>query len=175
MAGYATLSPALAVGPPGWVVWAVGGTLITIGAIWAGNEVLEMSKSTSKAKAEPKAIPKAKEKCKEEKKKHYGARVHAQGRDCGGTSGSTIGVPGINQTTPILVAQGLLMSTGTWTMLNKTQRKVRFIAKTKADGYISGGPSVGGRYGEKSFPATDRKGGKRYDVDAYGDGPSFIS
>ncbi len=51
------------------------------------------------------------------------------------------------------------MSTGTWGMLSKTQQKVRIIAKTKADGYINTGPRVGGRYGEKSFPATDRKGG----------------
>ena len=110
-----------------------------------------------------------------EKEKRYGARVHAQGTDCGGKTGSTIGVEGLTKNIPITVAEGLTLSAGTWALLNKTQRKVRETAKESADAYISAGPSVGGYLGKKSFPASDRRGGKRYDVDTFGDGNSFVS
>lgn len=181
MAGYATLSPALAGGPPGWVVWAVGGTLLTIGAIWVGSEVYEMSRVRPRERVEPHAVPRARtceragvlEDCKETRR--YTARVHAQGTDCGGTSGSTIGVPALTKTVPITVVEGLGLSAGTWDMLSRSQRNVREDAKVRADEYISNGPSAGGRFGQRSFPASDRRGGKRYDVDCFGSGPSFVS
>jgi hypothetical protein len=115
-----------------------------------------------------------KDDCKE-KEPHYGARVHAQGTDCGGRTGSTIGAPGINQATSVTVAQGLGLSDATWALLNRTQRSVRTQAKDNADQYIRDSPAAGGRLGKKSFPAIDRSGGKRYDVDTFGDGPSFTS
>ena len=181
MTGYAILSPALAGGPPGWVVWAVGGTVLTIGAIWAGSEVYEMSRAGPRDRVEPRSVPRTRtceragnrQDCEESRR--YTARVQAQGTDCGGTTKSTIGVPALTKTVPITVAEGLGLSTGTWALLSRSQRRVRADAKVRADEYISSGPSVGGRLREKSFPASDRSGGKRYDVDTYGSGPSFIS
>jgi hypothetical protein len=41
MAGYATLAPGVAGGPPGWVVWAAGDTLLPIGVIWATHEAVK--------------------------------------------------------------------------------------------------------------------------------------
>jgi hypothetical protein len=181
MAGYATLAPALAAGPPGWVVWAVGGTALTIGVIWAGSEVVEMTRERTTTRVEPQAIPRTRDctstsssrECGDPQR--YTARVHAQGTDCGGTTGSTIGVPALTKTTPVTVAEGLVLSAGTWALLSRTQQGTRITAKARADDYIAKGPSVGGRLGQKSFPAADRRGGKRYDVDAFGTGPSFVS
>jgi hypothetical protein len=172
MAGYAILSPALAAGPPGWVVWAVAGTAITIGAIWAADEVLVYERTKTEPRSRTKTDPIPITDCNN--KKRYGARVHAQGSDCGGTTRSTIGVPGISRFgAPITVAEGLALSAGTWALLNKTQKEVRTTAKVQADNYISNSPGVGGRLGMKSFLSEDRRGGKRYDVDTFGDGPSF--
>jgi len=173
MAGYATLSPTLAGGPPGWVIWAVGGTLITVGTIWAGTEIYDMTRSHSRERVEPKTISKAKtsEKCK---KKRYTVRVHAQGTDCGGTSRSTIGMPALTKPIPIIVLEGLSLSTGTWGLLSRSQKRVRETTKIRADDYIKSGPSVGGRFGTKSFLVSDCRGGKRYDVDCFGSGKSFV-
>ncbi|MCF0043636.1 hypothetical protein [Dyadobacter fanqingshengii] len=182
MAGYGALAPALAGGPPGWVIWAVGGTALTIGAIWAGTELLENEREVTISRAEPRVIPKARQCAKGSStqdcpnNKRYGARVHAQGVDCGGESGSTIGAPGISRYVfPVTVLEGITLSDVTWAMLTKSQKSIREIAKAKADAYIITGPASGGRLGKKTFPADDRSGGKRYDVDTFGDGPSFIS
>lgn len=181
MAGYATLAPALAGGPPGWVVWAIGGTVLTVGAIWAGKELFATEREVSLAPAMRRAIPRIRtctdvspaQECP--KKKRYTVRVHAQGTDCGGKTSSTIGVPALTKLeVPVTVAEGLALSAGTWALLGARQQNVRFTAKAKADAYIGAGPTVGGRFGMKSFPADDRTGGKRYDVDVFGDGPSFL-
>jgi hypothetical protein len=180
MAGYAALSPALLGGPPGWVVWAVGGTALTVGAAVVGSQAIQMARTRERAKAEPQAVPNTRacektgsvEDCKQ---RRYTVRVHAQGTDCGGTTGSTIGAPALTQSTPITVAQGLGLSATTWGMLGARQQSVREQAKAKAEDYISEGPASGGRLGQRSFPAADRRGGKRYDVDCFGDGPSFLA
>ena len=117
----------------------------------------------------------ATEECEKEEEKRYTARVHAQGTDCGGKTSSTIGVPALTQNRPITVAEGLNLSAGTWALLSKTQAKARTEAKERAEAYISAGPSVGGYLGQRSFPAEDRRGGKRYDVDTFGDGNSFVN
>jgi|ERR1700754_1132802 len=180
MAGYAALSPALIGGPPGWVAWAVGGTVLTVGTLLIGREVYEMSRTRTRERVEPRAIPRA-ETCERTGSqqdcgppRRYTARVHAQGTDCGGTTGSTIGMPALTKTVPISVGEGLALSAGTWGLLNRSQRTVREVAKARADEYILTGPGAGGRLGQRSFPAIDRRGGKRYDVDCFGSGPSFV-
>lgn len=177
MAGYATLAPALAAGPPGWVVWAVGGTLITIGTIWAAKEVVEYETSRTTTVILPRAITAPRTKTNDcGNKKRYSVRIHAQGTDCGGTPSSTIGAPAINQFgIPVAVAQGLVLSASTWMMLGSRQKKIRELAKAEIEVWMAAGPAVGGRpLGKRSAYATDSSGGKRYDVDIFGDGPSFI-
>ena len=181
MSGYAALSPALLGGPPGWVAWAVGGTLLTVGTLLIGHQVYELSRERARERVEPRAVPRVRtceragsqQNCEEPRR--YTVRVHAQGTDCGGTTGSTIGVPALTKPVPITVGEGLALSAGTWALLNRSQKAVREVAKLRADQYIIGGPSAGGRFLQHTFPASDRRGGKRYDVDCFGSGPSFVS
>lgn len=99
------------------------------------------------------------------------ARVHAQGTDCGGTTGSTIGAPPlVKPTTPVTIAEGVLLSNTTFALLNRRQKAVRVQAKVRLERYIAAHPTLG----QRSFPASDRSGGKRYDMDNYGCTPNFL-
>lgn len=119
--------------------------------------------------------PTCTEDCPDDKKKRrYTVRVHAQGTDCGGKTGSTIGAPALTKTIPITVAEGLGVSEATQAMLNRTQLKIRERVIAQAHNYITTGPAQGGRFGQKSFVVTGVRGGIRYDVDCFGDGPSFV-
>lgn len=171
MSGLLTLSPLLGFGPPGWVAWAVGGAALTVATVLAGQAVL--SKVQSRTDSDTKAVPitGARKDCP---KQRFVVRVQAQGSDCGGTSKSTIGAPALVKTVPVLVVEGLALSAQTWLLLNRTQKEIRTLAKGKADAYISRGPANGGYFGKKTFPATDQRGGKRYDVDCEGSGPSLL-
>lgn len=171
MSGLLTLSPLLGFGPPGWVAWAVGGTVLTVATVVAGEAVLKtmQSRTVSDTKAVP--ITGARKECP---KQRFVVRVQAQGIDCGGTSASTIAAPALVKPVPILVVEGLALSMQTWGLLSRTQKEIRTIAKGKADTYISRGPANGGYYGKKTFPAADQRGGKRYDVDCEGTGRSLV-
>ncbi|GFE52387.1 hypothetical protein So717_41400 [Roseobacter cerasinus] len=59
-------------------------------------------------------------------------------------------------------------------MLNRRQRNVRTQAKARLESWIAARPPAG-YLGEKTFPASDPSGGKRYDVDSYGPSPNFIA
>ena len=107
------------------------------------------------------------------KPKRYTVRVHAQGEDCGGTTGSTIGAPALTLPMPVPVADGLRLSAETQGLLNRRQLNVRSQVIAKAEDYIRRGPTEGGRFGPKSFVVRKVRGGLRYDVDCFGDGPSF--
>lgn len=172
MVGYAATAPLNLAGPWGtlaWVVVGTGATILTAAGLLKLSEEVEKSRETERAV--PRAIPKTDtEQCK-----RYTARVHAQGMDCGGTTASTIGVPAITQCVPVLVAQGLAMSMGTKALLAKRQLKTRMTAIAKAEAYIESGPASGGRFGMKSFVVLGVAGGIRYDVDCFGDGPSFVA
>jgi hypothetical protein len=175
MAGYATLSPALAGGPPGWVLWAVGGTVLTVGALWATSKAVDMARSRVGERAEPRVIPRAVpcERC--EPPRPYAVRVHAQGRDCGGTSSSTIGAPPYTRIgVPITSGEGVALSAATWAILNRSQRSARTLAKARLDTWVLARPP-GGFLGQKTFPASDPSGGKRYDVDSYGPSNNFVT
>ncbi len=126
-------------------------------------------------KPRDKSISKEKTKEDEGKKRRYAVSIHAQGTDCGGTTSSTIGAPAVNDSVPIIVAQGLQLSADTQSMLRGRQLEIRQNVIAKAHQYIETGPSVGGRFGQRSFPVLGVRGGIRYDVDCWGDGPSFIS
>lgn len=179
MAGYATLSPALAGGPPGWVVWAVGGTILTVGAVLVGSQALEMARSRDRA--EPRVIPRTDACSASGTRQHcpnqrpYSVRVHAQGTDCGGTPRSTIGAPALSrQGSPITAGEGVALSIATWSLLSRTQRNTREMAKVSLEAFILARPPAG-FLSKRSFPASDRRGGKRYDVDSFGPSANFIS
>lgn len=44
MGGYAIMAPAALGGPPGWLLWAVGGTAIIVGTVVLGREVYEATR-----------------------------------------------------------------------------------------------------------------------------------
>jgi hypothetical protein len=167
MGGYAIMAPAALGGPPGWVVWAVGGTILTVGGLFAAKKVYDATR--------PKAIPNTDADTCENCKRPYSITVHAQGTDCGGTTGSTIGAPSlVSVGVPFPAAAGVALAEATWGVLTKTQKKVRTIAKAKMQVWILGRPPSG-YLGQKTFMASDPSGGKRYDTDSYGPSPNYIT
>lgn len=97
MAGWALTWELNLAGPWGTAAWIIVGGVLTLGA---GAGVMELARSREESRAQPRvdAIPKEAER---EPCKRYTVRVHAQGKDCGGTTASTIGVPALTQPFPI--------------------------------------------------------------------------
>lgn len=177
MGGYAVAAPLALGGPPGWVAWAVTGTVLTVGAIWAGNEVYEATRDRAEPTTAPTTgtVAQTDTRTCETCARPYSVRVHAQGRDIGGTTRSTIGAPPLTQVgTPIPAAAGVALSQATWALLQRRQRQARAAAKASLDAFILARPPAGFT-GQRSFYGPDRSGGKRYDVDSYGPGPNFIA
>jgi hypothetical protein len=167
MNGYAIMAPAAAGGPPGWVIWAVGGTAITVGTVLLGKKVYD----SAQAPAVPNTDADTCQNCK----RPFSITVHAQGVDCGGTSSSTVGAPGLVRVgVPFTAAEGVALSGVTWAIIDKKQKKIREIAKVKLEGWITKRPPSG-FLGQKTFPASDPSGGKRYDTDSYGPSPNYIT
>ena len=166
-------SPLLVAGPPGWVAYA----LIAIGSsIAVGVTVNEVTKSRPATKVQ--AVPQtgtARRQCE----RPYSIRIHAQGMVIGGTRSSTApGLPPILQMTPVLVAQGLVLSSGVLETLTRTQRNTLRPAKNRLDRYISSRPMQGGMppATRKSFYPNGRadETGNRYDVDSDGCSNNFV-
>ncbi len=169
MSGYAILAPAALGGPPGWVIWAVGGTAITVGTIFLGKKVYDATQDRSRA------VPRTDTDTCQNCKRPYSITVHAQGTDCGGTTASTIGAPAlVSVGVPFPAAAGVALSNATWGLLTKSQKKVRTAAKVKMETWILNRPP-GGFLGQKTFPASDPSGGKRYDTDSYGPDNNYIT
>ncbi len=171
MAGYVVTAPLNLGGPFGTAAWVVVGTGLTLAA-GAGLVKLSEELNNSRTRAPAIPVPKTAEK---EKCKRYTVRVHAQGSDCGGTTGSTIAAPALTQPTPVTVVQGIGLSMATKALLTKRHVEARITVIAKAERYIQEGPKSGGRFGAKSFVVPGVRGGIRYDVDCFGDGPSFKS
>ncbi len=154
----AAAAPLVVAGPPGWLVLGVIGVG---GLIW-------YSKTRDQTTPVPATRADTQTKTCD---RPWTAHVHAQGKDCGGLSTSTIGAPTlVKQHAPVTRAEGLALSNATWAMLNRNQQKIRAQSKVQLERYINSNPPRG----QKSFPASDRSGGKRYDVDNYGCSPNFL-
>lgn len=156
----AAAAPLAGAGPPGWLALAVIGVGSLIWYASTRDAAPVVSTPTTETDTQTK-------KCD----RPWTARVHAQGNDCGGTSSSTIGAPPIiKSAAPITRAEGMALSNATWAILNKRQQAIRIQAKTQLERYINATPPLG----QRSFPATDRSGGKRLDIDNYGCTPNFV-
>lgn len=123
----------------------------------------------------PVPLPRICEDCNEDEARRFAVAVMAQGTDCGGKSSSTISSGAINKPVPITTAQGIAKSNATWALLDRSQKGIRERAKMKLEKFIRSGPPGGHPPQQKTFPASDRRGGKRYDLDIFGSGPSFLA
>lgn len=175
MNGFVLLAPAAAGGPPGWILWAVGGTVITVGTILLGKEVLEATRADPVPTTRAPAIPRTDGRVCETCARPYSITVHAQGIDCGGTPSSTIGAPGlVNPSVPFPAASGVALSNVTWGMLARRQRDIRISAKARLERWILARPP-GGFLGKQTFSVPGVQGGIRYDTDSYGISPNYIA
>ena len=159
-------SPALAFGPPGWVVFGVA----VVGTLVVGGE-LAWTVSKSQAVPDSRIQAKAKDCTTTDCPRPWSVRVHAQGTDIGGTSGSTTGAPAIVQTYPVAIAQGIALAGATYTLLTKSQKANLAPAYDKCIEFIQ---TCGGFLGQKSFYGRSRDN-NRFDVDSYGISPNFVS
>lgn len=174
MSGYAIMAPAAVGGPPGWVLWAVGGTVITVGTVLLGKEVYDATRAEPVPTTTAPAVPNTDTRVCTTCPRPYSITVHAQGTDCGGTSASTIGAPAmVNQGVPFPAATGVVLSNVTWALLARRQKNIRTLAKVRLERYVLARPPAG-YLGQKTFPATDPSGGKRYDTDSYGPSPNYV-
>jgi hypothetical protein len=175
MNGYAIMAPAALGGPPGWVAWAVGGTVITVGTVLLGKEVYDRTVAAPNTTTRDRAVPQTTTRTCETCPRPYSITVHAQGVDCGGTSASTIGASAlVNPSTPFPAASGVALSNVTWAMLSRRQQSVRAGVKVKLESWILARPPSG-FLGQKSFPVLGMAGGVRYDTDSYGPSPNYIT
>lgn len=158
-------APALAFGPPGWVVFAVAA--VATAAVGA----LSFSQSQARSEDKPRAIPRdvAVQDCN---RRPWSVRVHAQGTDIGGSTGSTVGAPPIVQMSPVTTAQGIALAAATFSMLGARiqrnlepgyERCVAFIRTRPPTGFL----------GKKSFFGRSHDN-NRFDVDSFGLTPNFI-
>lgn len=158
----AAAAPALAFGPPGWVVFAVA--VVATAAV--GVMAYERGRTRTRERAEPRAEDVPRVPCP----RPWSVRVHAQGTDIGGTSGATIGAPPIVQTSPISKAQGAALAGATFALLTSRQQSNLALAYGKCVAFIESCP---GFLGSRSFYGRSRDN-NRFDVDSYGISPNFV-
>lgn len=161
----AAAAPALAFGPPGWLVFAVA----MVATVVVGTLAVEQSQSRSRSRAD--AQPRVDAIPKEECPRPWSIRVHAQGTDIGGTSGSTIGAPPIVQGSPITASQGVALASATFALLTSRQQRNLSPAYAKCVAFIE---SCRGFLGKKSFYGLSRDN-NRFDVDSFGPSPNFVT
>jgi hypothetical protein len=159
-------SPALTLGPPGWVFFAA----VVIGTAVVG--VVAINEMQSQTVPDTRSQAKTKDCTTQDCPRPWSVRVHAQGTDIGGSSGSTIGAPPIVKTiSPVLIAEGVTLATATYVLLTKRQAANLAPAYEKCIKFIR---SCGGFLGQKSFYGLSRDN-NRFDVDSYGPSPNFVS
>lgn len=158
--------PLLALGPPGWLVFAAA-TVVVVAAAAITADQVQRSRTRTADRAEPRvdAIPRVP--CP----RPWSVRVHAQGTDIGGTSGSTIGAPPIVQTSPISAAQGVLLAGATFALLTSRQQQNLQPAFARCVAFIE---TCRGFLGKRSFYGLSRDN-NRFDVDSFGPTPNFIA
>lgn len=159
-------APLLGFGPAGWLAYGA----IVVGGGIAGYLLYDAATSNTQTHGGTRTdTGTATRSCN----RPWTARVHAQGTDCGGRTSSTIGAPPlIKPQAPITRVEGVAPSNATWAMLTGRQQAIRIQAKARLEQYIYSNPPVNV---QRSFPATDRSGGKRYDIDNYGCTPNFVA
>jgi hypothetical protein len=155
-------APALAFGPPGWAVFAVAVAATAAVAYLAASQTRSRERTRTETRTRDVAPP-----CP----RPWSVRVHAQGTDIGGTSGSTIGAPPIVQTSPVLVAQGVALAAATYALLGARQQRNLANAYAKCVKFIQ---TCGGFLGQKSFYGLSRDN-NRFDVDSFGPSPNFVA
>jgi len=164
----AIAAPALAAGPPGWVVFGVA---VLGSAVVAGIGYIGMSSSRSQSISE--STTSTRERVCEECPRPWSVRTHAQGSDIGGTSGATLGAPPIVKTSPVTVAEGVALASVTYGLLTRSQMKNLADAYENCVSFISKRPPRG-FLGSRSFYGFSRDN-NRFDVDSFGTSPNFIS
>lgn len=163
-------APAIAFGPPGWVVFglAVAGTAIA--GAWVASQSSSRSRTSSSTQTSTSDV--CITKC--EAKRPWSVRAHAQGTDMGGTSGSTLGAPPLLQISgPISVAQGVGLASETFALLSRRSSENLAGAYEKCVAFI-GSHAPYGWLGQRSFYGA-KGGNNRFDVDSFGPSPNFIA
>jgi len=163
----AAAAPALAFGPPGWLVFAAA----VVATVVVAGLAAEHSQSRPRSRSRPEAQPTENAIPKEDCPRPWSVRVHAQGTDIGGTSGSTVGAPAIVQGSPITVAQGVALAGATLALLTSRQQRNLAPAFEKCVAFIE---SCRGFLGKKSFYGLSRDN-NRFDVDSFGPSPNFVT
>lgn len=161
-------APALAAGPPGWAVFALAVAATAVVGALTVSQSQSQSRSGSRSETNTRDIT-----IEECPKRPWSVRVHAQGTDIGGTSGSTVGAPPIIQMSPISKAQGVALATATFALLRSTQQRNLAPAYEKCVTFIEKRPPSG-FLGQKSFYGLSRDN-NRFDVDSFGVSPNFVT
>jgi hypothetical protein len=162
----AAAAPALLLGPPGWVVFAVAVAATAVTAV-----ALTQSWSPSESRTQSRTRDVVLEDCAPPRP--WSVRVHAQGTQVGGTSSSTIGAPPLVQQSPIVVDQGVGLAAATFALLAARVQKNLQAAHAKCIQFIGARPP-GGFLGSKSFYGLSRDN-NRFDLDSYGPSPNFVA
>lgn len=160
-------APAIAAGPPGWVVFVV----VALGTVVVGALAVSSSQTQSVPRSTTKARDRTIAKCPPQRP--WSVRVHAQGTQIGGTSGSTIGAPPLVKTAPITVVEGTALAAATYGLLSRSQSRNLDIAYDRCVAFIESRPPAG-FLGQRSFYGRSRDN-NRFDVDSYGPTPNFVS
>ena len=165
----AAAAPLVAFGPPGWVALGV----ITVGT--AGVMIWQATRNRSSDRAVPRAEPRAVPQPCQDCQRPWSVRVHAQGTDVGGTTGSTVGAPPIvKRSGPVTTGEGVGLAGATYALLTRRQQGNLAGAYERCLQFIRARPANGGFLGSRSFYGASRDN-NRFDVDSYGPSPNFVS
>ncbi len=159
-------SPALAAGPPGWLFFAV----VVVGSAAIGALTMSSSQPTTRTRTQTRTRDRV---CVECPSRPWSVRVHAQGTQIGGRTGSTLGAPPIIKNVPVMVIEGNGLAAATYALLTRRQGLNLTGAYEKCISFISSCPPAG-FLGSKSFYGRSRDN-NRFDVDSYGLTPNFIT
>jgi hypothetical protein len=159
-------APALAAGPPGWVVFGLAVVVTAVGAAMVAGQ------SRPREEARPTTGTRTTT-CETCDRRPWSVRVHAQGTDIGGTTGSTLGAPPLVRTSPITVAEGVALASATYALLGRRVQANLATAYERCVSFIEARPPAG-FLGSRSFYGASRDN-NRFDVDSYGPSPNFIA